>query len=94
MDTHFLFNFIWFVCGEQVLCLLTFSLMRILLWGYTPRLRLFGCWLSFIVKTSDRFYEKITGDFVIIICYHMQNDLRSVQLTNCFLRPVFHLSLG
>ena len=40
-----LLNFIRFVCGELVLCLLTFSLMRILLWGYTPRLRLFGCWL-------------------------------------------------
>ena len=40
-----LLNFIRFVCGELVLCLLTFSLMRILLWGYTPRLRLFGCLL-------------------------------------------------
>lgn len=40
-----LFNFIRFVCGEQVLCLLTFFLMRISLWEYTPHLRPSGCWL-------------------------------------------------
>lgn len=40
-----LFNFIRFVCGEQVLCLLTFCLMRISLWEYTPHLRPSGCWL-------------------------------------------------
>ena len=46
MDTH---SFYSISSGMYVvssfLCLLTFSLMRILLLGYTPHLRLFGCWL-------------------------------------------------
>ena len=40
-----LFNFIRFVRGEQVLCLLTFCLKRISLWEYTPHLRPSECWL-------------------------------------------------
>jgi len=73
-----LFNFIRFVCGEQVLCLLTFCLMRISLWEYTPHLRPSGCWLC-------SFRHLMT-----VVLSNRQNDNRS-QCVECssFCRLLF-----
>lgn len=69
MDTHSFYSISTVMYSvSRLMCLLTFSLMLILLLGYTPRLRLFGYWLCSsrpLMTVADYYDGKISVDSLV-----------------------------